>query len=167
MIIRPEAPDDVATIRAVNEAAFETPAEAALVNALRGQVQPFISLVAERDGRVIGHILFTPVEVVGDEPWAALALGPMAVLPELQKQGIGSQLVHAGLQACRSGGHDVVFVLGHPTYYPRFGFRRMSEFGITCEFKAPDDVLMVTELALGAIAGRKGEVRYHPLFKTV
>jgi putative acetyltransferase len=91
----------------------------------------------------------------------------MAVLPESQNKGIGSMLVVAGLEACRDTGHDVVFVLGHPGYYPRFGFRRMSEFGITCEFRAPDDVLMVAELTPGAIAVRKGEVRYHPLFKTV
>src|SRR5690606_15604957 len=137
---------------ALNEAAFESPGEAILVDSLRGKVEPFLSLLAENEGRVVGHILFTPVDVVGDSSWHAMALGPMAVLPEFQRQGVGSQLIHSGLQACRDAGHDVVFVLGHPTYYPRFGFRRMSEFGITCKFEAPDDVLMVTELTPGAIA---------------
>ncbi|MCB9933331.1 MAG: N-acetyltransferase [Planctomycetes bacterium] len=168
MLIRPETSNDIAAIRTVNEAAFETSAEADLVDGLRAAgVSPFISLVAETDGRVVGHILFTPVKVVGEVTWPALALAPMAVLPEFQRRGIGSQLVHAGLEACRAAGHEVVFVLGHPEYYPRFGFRRMSEFGITCEFNAPDEVLMVLELTPGAIAGRRGEVRYHPLFQGV
>jgi putative acetyltransferase len=166
--IRPETAPDHFAIHAVNTAAFEIAAEATLVDALReAGVNPFISLVAESGGQILGHILFTPVEVVGAMTWRAVALGPMAVLPARQKNGVGSQLVQAGLQACRSAGYSVVFVLGHAEYYPRFGFRRMSEFGITCEFHAPDDVLMVAELTSGAIAGRAGEVRYHPLFKTV
>lgn len=167
MLIRPETPQDIPTIRAVNAAAFETSAEADLVDKLRGAVAPFISLVAEVDERVVGHILFTPVEVAGAKPWQAIALGPMAVLPRRQNSGIGTRLVKAGLDACRGAWQDVVFVLGHPQFYPRFGFKRMSDFGITCEFEAPDDVLMVAELTPGAIAGRVGEVRYHPLFKTV
>lgn len=166
--IRPERAEDIEAIHAVNVAAFETPAEAHLVDALReARVAPFISLVAETKGGVVGHILFSPVQVVGDSTWSALGLGPMAVLPDYQNAGVGSQLVHAGLQACRTGGHEVVVVLGHPNFYPRFGFKRMSEFGLTCEFAAPDNCLMVTELTPGAIAGRTGEVRYHPLFKSV
>ena len=166
--IRNETTADVRGIHAVNAAAFESDAEAKLVDALRDQcVDPFLSLVAELDGRIVGHILFTPVLVVGAADWSAVALAPMGVLSEFQRTGIGSLLVVTGLNACRDSGHDVVFVLGHPEYYPRFGFRRMSEFGITCEFDAPDDVLMVAELREGAIAGRKGEVRYHPLFKNV
>ena len=166
--IRNETSADITGIHAVNAAAFESDAETNLVDSLRQQsVDPFLSLVAELDGRIVGHILFTPVQVVGVSSWDAIALAPMSVLPEFQRTGIGSKLVHAGLQACRAVGHDVVFVLGHPEYYPRFGFRRMSEFGITCEFDAPDDVLMVAELRDGAIAGRTGEVRYHPLFKNV
>jgi len=152
----------------VNVASFETTAEAELVDGLRAAgVSPILSMAADTDGRVGGHILFTPVQVVGETTWPALGLAPMAVLPEFQCRGIGSQLVHAGLEACRAAGHEVVFVLGHPEFYPRFGFHRMSEFGITCEFNAPDEVLMVLELTPGAIAGRRGEVRYHPLFRGV
>jgi putative acetyltransferase len=166
--IRPESRTDHPAIYAVNATAFETAAEATLVRGLRDAgVNPFISLVAESEQRIVGHILFTPVQVVGARTWSAIALGPMAVLPNFQRQGIGSGLVRAGLDACRTAGHDVIFVLGHPDYYPRFGFQRMSEFGLTCEFKAPDDVLMVAELTPGAIGGRTGEVRYHPLFKSV
>ena len=166
--IHPESERDIEAIYAVNSAAFETAAEAQLVDSLRAVgILPFLSLVAENAGQIVGHILFTPVEVVGAATWHAVALGPMAVSPAQHNRGIGSLLVPAGLAACRAAGHDVVFVLGHPEYYPRFGFRRMSEFGITCEFKAPDNVLMVAELKAGAIAGRTGEVRYHPLFKTV
>lgn len=166
--IRPETPDDIDAIHSVNIAAFDTPAEAKLVDALRDAgVDPFLSLVADAEGRVVGHILFSPAQVFGENTWDVLGLGPMAVLPEFQNKGVGSQLVHAGLQACRDAGHEVVVVLGHSNYYPRFGFKPMSEFGLTCEFEAPDDCLMVAELATGAIAGRTGEVRYHPLFKTV
>ena len=163
--IRVESAADIDGIYAVNAAAFETDAEARLVNGLRQSgTDPFISLVAAQDGHVVGHILFTPVEI-GE--WRAVALGPMAVAPASQRRGIGSMLVLAGLKACAEAGEQVVCVLGHPEYYPRFGFRRMSEFGLTCEFKAPDNVLMVAELKPGAIAGRTGEVRYHSLFKTV
>lgn len=167
MIIRPETAADIDGIREVNLAAFETTGEAALVDALRGQADPFISLVASEADDVVGHILFSPVDVAGEGAWSAMALGPMAVRPDQQGQGIGLRLVRAGFTACQSAGHEVVFVLGHPQYYPRFGFRRMSEFGITCEFTAPDEVLMVAELTRGVIAGRRGEVRYHPIFRTV
>ena len=165
--VRREETTDEAPIHVVNKAAFETHAEAALVDALRAEVGLFHSFLAEVDGRIVGHILLTPVDVVDKANWRAMALGPMAVLPEYQRHNVGSQLIHNALRLYPPEGHNVVFVLGHPEYYPRFGFRRMSEFGITCEFEAPDDVLMVTELTPGAIAGRTGEVRYHPLFKTV
>ncbi|MCA8912358.1 MAG: N-acetyltransferase [Planctomycetes bacterium] len=166
--IRPEQPGDEEAIRAVNAAAFETPAEACLVDSLReASVHPFLSMVAVVDSRIVGHILFSPVQVVGKSTWGAVGLGPMAVLPDFQNGGVGSQLVNAGLDACRAAGHQVIVVLGHPNYYPRFGFKRMSEFGLTCEFEVPDEVLMVAELTPGAIAGRTGEVRYHPLFKNV
>ena len=167
-IIRPETPNDIDVIHSVNVAAFDTPAEAKLIDALRtADVAPLLSMVADVEGRVVGHILFSPVQVVGEDTWDAVALGPMAVLPEFQNRGIGSQLVHAGLEACRGAEHNVVIVLGHPEFYPRFGFQRMSKFGLTCEFEAPDEVLMVAELAPGAIAGRTGIVRYHTLFRSV
>lgn len=166
--VRQEIPSEFSSIRKVNDAAFETSAEATLVDALReAGVDPFISLIASTEGTVVGHILFTPAQVVGDTSREVGALGPMAVLPEFQRRGVGSQLVHAGLEACRSRGWEAVVVLGHPEFYPRFGFKPMHEFGLTCEFEAPPEVLMALELQPGALGGHNGEVRYHPLFKTV
>jgi len=163
-VLRSETPDDVAAIREVNDSAFPQPAEARLVDALRGQVDPWISLVADRDGRVIGHILFTKVTVSGEIPWDAIALGPMAIHPDFQRQGVGTLLVEAGLLACKEQGHTVVFVLGHPTFYARFGFARAKPRGLTCKWNVPDEAFMVAELEQGALAGRSGQVEYHPEF---
>ncbi len=163
--VRPETQADFDAVRHINEAAFETPAEAKLVDALRVSVAPFISLVAERDGDVLGHILFTPVTVdFGDTPWSALGLAPMAVAPANQRQGIGSALVRSGLAECRRIDQPVVFVLGHPEYYPRFGFVPAPPLGLTCEYPVPDDVFMVAELEPGALKDRTGLVRYAPAF---
>ncbi len=162
---RLETQADYDAIRHINEAAFETPAEAKLVDALRVSVASYISLVAERDGNVLGHILFTPVTVdSGDTQWSALGLAPMAVAPDNQRQGIGSSLVRAGLAECRSIGQPVVFVLGHPKYYPRFGFVPAPPLGLTCEYPVPDEVFMVAELEPDAIRSRTGLVRYAPAF---
>lgn len=168
MLIRPDTQDDVAAIRRVNECAFGQRDEADLVDTLRGKVDSFISLVAERGGQVVGHILFTPVTIEsGDGASLAMGLGPMAVLPEYQRQGIGMQLVRAGLQECRKIGQFVVFVLGHPTYYPRFGFEPARPKGLTCQWDVPDEAFMVIELRLGALAGRRGLVRYAEAFGSV
>ncbi len=165
--VRPEASRDIADIRAVNIAAFPTSAEADLVDQLRGKVSPWISLVAEVSAAkpgVIGHILFTPVEV-GGRP--ALALGPMAVLPEHQGRGVGHALVRKGLDVCHAEGYSLLFVLGHPNYYPRFGFKPAPPLGITCEFDCPPEAFMVAELSGGALRGVRGVVRYHPAFNEV
>ncbi len=163
--VRPETQADYNAVRNINEAAFETSAEAKLVDALRASVAPYISLVAEREGNVLGHILFTPVTVdSGDTPWSALGLAPMAVTPGNQSQGIGSALVRSGLAECRHIDRPVVFVLGHPEYYPRFGFVPAPPLGLTCEYPVPDDVFMVAELEPGALKDRTGLVRYDPAF---
>jgi putative acetyltransferase len=155
-------------VRAVNERAFGQAAEADVVDALRGRAEPFVSLVGALDGRVVGHILFTPVSIVSDDGTTqAMALGPMAVLPALQRQGIGSQLVRAGLEECRKIGQFVVFVLGHPTYYPRFGFEPAPPKGLTCKWEVSDEVFMVIELVPGALVGLRGLVRYADAFKDV
>lgn len=145
------------------------PAEADLVDGLRGRAVPLISLLAIDDGGgVIGHILFTPVVVESDDAsFDAIALGPMAVLPEFQRNGIGSALVRAGLDACRRAGHSVVFVVGRPDFYPRFGFLPAATFGIRCKYPVPDDTFMVAELLPGALRGRRGVVRYLPEFDQV
>jgi putative acetyltransferase len=166
--LRPEIPTDHAEVRRVNELAFRQPAEADLVDALRAVGVATLSLVAVREGRVVGHILFSQVTVASPSgDFAAVGLAPVAVLPELQRQGVGSLLVRAGLDEIRRAGHEVVVVLGHPEYYSRFGFERASARGIRWEHDAPDEAFMVLELRPSALRGRGGIVRYRPEFDTV
>jgi putative acetyltransferase len=168
LIIRAETAADREAVRRVNESAFGRREEADLVDALREGANPCLSFVAEEGGRVVGHILFSPVSVEsGEGAWAALGLGPMAVLPERQGRGVGSELVRGGLSECRRLGHEAVFVLGHARYYPRFGFTPAAAKGIKCEFPSPDENFMVVELRPGALAGRTGLVRYSPEFRGV
>jgi putative acetyltransferase len=164
MHVRPEAPADIPQIHAVNRAAFDSPIEATLVDTLRGQLD-VISIVAEQDGHILGHILFSPVRLTGADDLRAMGLAPMAVVPGRQRTGIGSALVREGLVHCRRLGIDAVFVVGHPEYYPRFGFRPASGFDITCEFAVPDDVFMALELWPDALTGRAGQVFYHDAFR--
>ena len=167
-IVRAETAEDHASVRVVNELAFAGAGEAGLVDALRRDAPGYISLVAEEGGRVVGHIFFSPVRVESPAgEWAATALGPMAVLPERQGRGVGSALAREGLKECLRLGHEVVFVLGHAGFYPRFGFRPAGPLGIGCEFPAPEEFFMVAELRPGALAGRTGRVRYRPEFGEV
>lgn len=166
--VRPERPRDITAIHHVNEAAFGRSDEANLVDRLREAARPFLSLVAEVDGQVVGHILFTPVTIEsGPAGCKALGLAPMAVLPEYQKQGIGSMLVREGLEACKRLGYGVAVVLGHPEYYPRFGFTPASRYGLSCEYPVPDEVFMAVELIPGSLDGCEGLVKYHPLFASL
>lgn len=165
--VRREQPADHQAIFAVNAAAFGTSAEARLVKALRDQARPLISLVADQAGRLVGHILFSPVTVEPPRDVFLMGLGPMAVLPEHQRRGIGSALVRAGLDACRAAGAQAVVVLGHPQYYPRFGFEPASSFGLQCEYDVPDEVFMAIEIRPGALTPAPGLVRYHPAFASV
>ena len=161
--IRAETARDFERIRQINEAAFESPAEADLVEALRQSAEPIISLVAETSSGVQGHILFSPV-TIDDADILCFGLGPMAVEPAGQRSGIGSLLVTAGLASCRDLGASAVVVLGHPGFYPRFGFSPASRFGISPEFDVPDEVFMAQELANGGLDGVEGVARYHPAF---
>lgn len=167
MLIRAEAKRDWAAVHAVNVSAFERPAEANLVDALRDQVRPLISLVAEDNGAIVGYILFSPVSLSGHPALRIMALGPLAVAAEHQRKGIGSALVRAGLEHCRQSRFGAVVVLGHPTYYPRFGFSSSARFGMGCEFDVPEEVFMVTELETGFLNGVCGTVHYHPAFADV
>jgi putative acetyltransferase len=162
--IRPEEPRDAEAVRIVNSRAFEGPTEATLVDALR-DTPGAISLVAVVGDTIVGHILFTPIHVEGVEPPVpASGLAPMAVLPAYQRQGIGSLLVKAGLDACRSAGHRFVVVVGHPEYYPRFGFVAASTKGLECQWPVPPEAFMVLELEPGTLAAVRGLVRYRPEF---
>jgi putative acetyltransferase len=168
-MIRHETPADIDAVRRVNALAFDRPNEARLVDALRGAASPFVSLVAEIDGEIVGHICFSPVEVEREDGMriSILGLAPMAVLPEHQNQGIGSQLVIRGLEECRNAGVPAVIVLGHPDYYPRFGFEPASQRGVRSEYDVPDPVFMIVELIRGAAAEVRGIARYHEVFKDV
>jgi len=164
--VRNESPGDVPAVRRVLCSAFPTGAEAALVDALRGRTDPQIALVAESgDGEVVGHILFTPVEIRSPESDSrAIGLAPMAVAPAWQRRGVGEALVEAGLAACRALGESLVVVLGHPTYYPRFGFRPACDAGLYYGAPGPNEAFLICELKEGALRGRRGEVRYHAAF---
>jgi putative acetyltransferase len=168
MQIRAERTGDIGDIRQVNRSAFETATEADLVDALREQARPIVSLVAEDDGAIVGHILFSPVTLSTDSDLRIMGLAPMAVAPARQRQGVGSALARAGIAACRDLGFGAVIVLGHPEYYPRFGFVPASRFGLRSEYDVPDDVFMAMELNPGALQGRgPGTISYHPAFGNV
>jgi putative acetyltransferase len=164
ILIRPETNADHQAIRHVNRIAFGQGEEARLVDALRdgGYVQ--VSLVVEVGGQVVGHILFSDLPIItraGTVP--ALALAPMAVLPEFQNQGIGSALVQRGLEACRQQGHRIVVVLGHAHFYPRFGFSPKLAAHLESPFSGSDS-FMAVELVPGALDGVAGRVQYPPPF---
>jgi putative acetyltransferase len=168
--IRSEGAEDREAIFGVNHAAFGQEDEARLVDALRRSEAfiPELSLLALEDSRVVGHILFTRVEIRGaDRAFDALALAPMAVLPGYQRRGIGSALVERGLEIARDLGHRVVIVVGHPEYYPRFGFVPAKPRGIRAPFEVPDEAFMVLELQSNALAGIEGQVEYPPEFERV
>jgi len=164
MRIRREEQADVEGIRELNVAAFGSTTEANIVDALRGDAH-VLSLVAEDGDGVVGHIMFSPVQVSEGRDLSTVALAPLAVAPERQRCGIGSALVRAGLEECRTRGIHCVFVVGHPTYYPRFGFVRASLAGFACEFAVDDDAFMVVELVPNALAGESGTVHFHQAFK--
>lgn len=166
LTIRPEEARDTDAIHRLNEQAFGQTEEAELVDKLRRSGVPLISLVAEKDGQLVGHILFSPVTLGGSKLRGA-GLGPLAVMPEHQRLGIGAQLVKSGLEVCRKAGYDFVIVLGHPAYYPRFGFRPASKYDLKCEFEAPDEAFMALELRPGALAGASGVAHYPPEFAGV
>jgi putative acetyltransferase len=167
VIVRPEVLGDILPISKVNMLAFGQPTEGDLVNELRRNRKLLVSLVAERGGMIVGHIAFSVVIAVNAASEDLLAgLAPMAVLPEFQKQGIGSRLVLRGIEECRNLGVRGIVVLGHPDYYPRFGFQPASRFGLRCEYDAPDEAFMALELKTGALVNL-GLVRYQPEFGSV
>jgi putative acetyltransferase len=163
-LIRPEEPADYPRVYAVNASAFETPAEAKLVEVLRREAHPYISIVAEKNGEITGHILFSPVILSGHTDLKIMGLGPVAVVPDKQGNGIGSALIKAGLETCRDLGYGAVVVLGHKDYYPRFGFTPSVGYGIGCEYDAPPEAFMVIELVPGYLRGAKGTIQYHQAF---
>lgn len=165
-MIRPEQPDDLAQVYHVNQQAFGGNTEAELVDKLRAHGKATISLVALEDDLVVGHILFSAVRFAECErAIAALGLAPLAVLPAYQRRGIGSRLIAAGLEKCRNANYESVVVLGHPNYYPRFGFVPASRYGLACEYTSEPESFMVIELRRGALQGCRGLVKYEPEFE--
>lgn len=164
--IRIEAPEDADAVRAVNEAAFEGGVEADIVESLRDACPDCLSLVAEDEGGVVGHILFSPVVVeTGIARVVGMGLGPMAVVPEKQRAGIGSALVEEGLSRLRDGGYPFAIVLGHPDFYPRFGFEPASNRNLASQWPGvPDEAFMVCVLDEAAMKGVVGIARYRDEF---
>jgi putative acetyltransferase len=159
-LIRPETSADHKAIRHVNRVAFGQDAEARLMDALRDGGYIRVSLVAEQDGQVVGHILFSDLPIINEAGTVpALALAPMAVLPEFQNQGIGSALVRRGLEVCKEQGHRIVVVVGHPQFYPRFGFSSEMAAHLDSPFSGKES-FMAVELVLGALKGVAGRAVY-------
>lgn len=175
MELRAEQPEDVEAIRQVNITAFGREGEANLVDRLRGVASTF-SFVASKSGQIVGHIFFSPVviwqsrgsaierEYAADLP--VLGLAPVAVLPDYQRQGIGSLLIQYGLEQSAQLGFKAIVVLGHPRYYSRFGFTPAKEKGLGCEYAVLDEAFMVLELE-GALAGCTGTVKYRSEFNNL
>jgi len=123
----------------------------------------YISLIAKLDDEIVGHILFTEMTIANSKIKIA-GLAPMAVKPEYQNSGIGSLLVQHGLEECISNGYKAVVVLGHPKYYPKFGFVPSVNFNIKSEYDVPDEVFMIKELIPNSLNGLSGIIKYHEEF---
>jgi putative acetyltransferase len=162
--IREEHPNDLAAIREVHARAFGQDREADIVDALRANNGVLLSLVAVVDGGVVGHVLYSPASL-GRVGGAALA--PMAVVPEHQRRGIGRALIERGNRQIQQAGHAFIVVVGHPEYYPRFGFRPASAHGISCEWDVPHNAFMVLPLDVSRMKGTSGIAKYRPEFSTL
>jgi putative acetyltransferase len=163
--IREERPDDVAAIREVNRRAFGQDQEANIVDAVRTNGAALLSLVATVNDQVAGHIMYSLLTIA--ENVDGVALGPMAVVPEYQRQGIGTKLIEAGNRKIKDAGYPFIVVVGHAEYYPRFGFRPASEYGIKCEWDVPDEVFMLLVLNETKMQGASGLAKYRHEFSTV
>jgi putative acetyltransferase len=165
MDVRTEKLEDVEAVRQVNIAAFGRENEAKLVDKLRGIASTF-SFVAVQSDRIVGHIFFSLVVVEGkcSRNLSVLGLAPVAVLPNYQRQGIGTRMIREGLKECRRSGFGAVVVLGNPDFYSRFGFVPASSKGLGCEYDVPDEAFMVLELESGACQDCSGTVKYRSEF---
>ena len=163
VVVRREGADDIGAVRIVNEAAFGRQAEADLVDRLRADGAVLASFVAEHDGRVVGHILFSRTLIeTADESLPSVALAPLAVSPSHHRRGIGRQLVRTGVQWLRTRDERTVLVLGHPDFYAQFGFSTDRARALATPF--PPDAFMALELVDAALEGVRGTVRYPGAF---
>jgi putative acetyltransferase len=160
-LVRREQPRDIPKIREVNKRAFGQDQEVLIVDRLRENCNSILSLVALAGKEVVGHILFSPAMIGGENGrLVGSGLAPLAVLPEYQRQGIGSELVQTGVARMQKGGCPYIIVLGHPEYYTRFGFEPASSHGIRSEWQVPDEAFMVLILNKRTMKGVSGMARY-------
>lgn len=143
--VRKEKESDISQVYDLNKTAFKQVAfsqgvEADLVNKLRDAACDIISLVAVLENQVVGHIIFSPVEINNEV--SGMSLSTMAVLPKFQKKGIGSMLIKAGIEEVKKLKNSLIIVLGHPEYYPKFGFVAASKYGLKSKYDVPDEVFM-------------------------
>jgi putative acetyltransferase len=166
IIIRPEQPAFIDTIAEIHRAAFGRDVEADVYLNLResADFNAKLSLMALYDGNVVGHVVFSAMTIDGAAGVTAFALGPIGVLPDYQGQQIGAALIYEGLEVCRRAKIDVVFLLGHADYYPRFGFVPARERGFTCAYDVPDEAWMMYVLNSEALQGVSGMVYFAPAF---
>lgn len=168
VLIRPETPEDIDAIDHIHFAAFDQDGEAKLVHALRNDGSLVISFLAVVEDQVVGHIAYSPLTFNQPaDPGTVLGLGPMAVSPAFQGQGIGKTLLLESLEACKKIGCPAVIVLGHPEFYAKGGFIPASQFGITPQYDVPDEAFMARELFPGTLKDLTGTAHYHPAFDNV
>ncbi len=169
MEIRREEKKDHTIVYEINRLAFGQENESQLIEKIRkgSNFVPELSLIAEIDNKIVGHILFSRIKIVGGSVFESLALAPMAVIPEFQKQGIGGKLIKKGIEKAKELGFDSIIVLGHKEYYPKFGFQRASKWSIECPFEVPDEAFRAIELTEKAFEGKAGTVQYPEEFMEV
>ncbi len=165
--IREERPEDIAMIRGVNIEAFGRSQEANLIEMLRTNGGILLSLLATNEDQIVGHILYSAVTVgSGERKIIGAGLGPMAVLPEYQRRGIGTKLIEFGTTRLKQSGCPFIVVLGHADYYPRFGFRPASDYGLKCEWSVPDNAFMALALNESKIRDLSGLAKYRAEFSS-
>lgn len=166
IVIREEQDGEKAAVFQLETAAFGRELEAGIVDKLREAGAVVLSLVALVDGQIVGHALYSTVELRGEngDVETAVALGPIGVHPDWQKRGIGGELIREGNGRLQQQGVGFIFVLGHSDYYPKFGFTPTAPFGIRSQYDVPDDVFMVAELIPNALKNKSGTVHYHAAF---
>jgi putative acetyltransferase len=164
--IREEQHQDIHAIREVNMQAFGQNQEAGLIDTIRRSCNDLISLVAVAQNTIGGHIFFSPVTIESKtkKTIRGVGLAPMAVLPAFQRQGVGTELVRDGVERVRKKGFPFIIVLGHASYYPRFGFEPASHYGIRCEWDVPDIAFMILLLDESQMRESAGLARYLPEF---
>ncbi len=170
LFIRQENNSDIAAVHEVESLAFGRRTEADIVDGLRGTKDfiPGLSLVAVKDGAIVGHILFSRATIEATTAVTPVVmLAPLAVYPQHQRQGVDSALVKAGLEGCIQLGHKVIILFGHPSYYPRFGFKPAGAFGLRPPLECPPEAFMALELVPGSLNSVQGIVRFSKVFKEV